>query len=217
MGQFVGNVQHPHGKNTEEERGKKCAFARIKIFRRPILTYTLLDTGNLSRCLLSEDIWKQLKLPLTPTRQKLRSADGSEMKVLGCASEFKFYFEGMKTPVEVTDALVVRGLTVPLNFSMAQIEKVGGVIDCSAAPRNVFRIKKEITPLLSVSTPYSKTSLDSRFDKILQEFQKGQATEAKLQGTSIRVHPPETVKMSVASPVIPSNLQKMLKPSPPPA
>ena len=199
-GQLVGNVQHPGDRNSGEEKGRKCAFARIKIFRRPILTFTLLDTGNLSRCLISEDIWKQLKLPLTPTRQKLRSADGSEMKVLGSAPEFKFYFENMKTPVEVTDALVVRGLTVPLNFSMAQIEKVGGVIDCSAAPRNVFRIKKEFTPLLSLSTPYSKTSLDSRFDKILQECKKGHVTEAKLNGTSIQVHPPIRARCLLPAP-----------------
>ena len=213
-GHVVNNVNHPVPHENKEDRGRKCAFARIKIFRRPILTYALLDTGNLSRCLLSEEIWQQLKLPLAPTRQKLRSADGSDMRVMGCAPPFKIYFEGMRTPVEITDALVVRGLTVPLNFSMSQIEKVKGIIDCTTSPDNKFRIKKESTPLLSISTPYSKASLDTRFNKILSEWKKENVTDARLQGKSVQVSPPSSKNMSTASPVIPPNLQKILHPSP---
>ena len=216
QGTVVNNVSAPlmKGKPAEKPNGSKSAFARIKIFRRPILTYCLLDTGNLSRCLLNEDIWSKLKFPLTQTKQKLRSADGSEMVVLGSIPSFKMYFEGMKTPIEIQDALVVRGLTVPLNFSMAQIEKIKGIIDCSAAPRNVLRIKGEATPLLSLSTPYSKASLDARFDKIINDWKSENAVSAKLQQKSIQVNPSSFKRMSAADPTIPPHLEPMVNPSP---
>ena len=215
QGTVVHNVNTPlmKEKSAEKTTVRKSIFARIKIFRRPILTYCLLDTGNLSRCLLNEDTWSKLKFPLIQTKQKLRSADGSEMVVLGSIPSFKMYFEGMKTPIEVQDALVVRGLTVPLNFSMAQIERIKGVIDCSAAPKNVLRVKGETTPLLSLSTPYSQASLDARFDKIINDWRSENAVSAKLQQKSVRINPSSSKKMSTADPAIPPHLESMINPS----
>ena len=197
-----------------KEREKKGMFARIKIAGRPILTYGILDSGNLNKCLLNEEIWRQLNLPLIPTRQKLVAANGTPMEVLGKAPPIQIQFENVDSAMEIADALIVKGLTVPLNISLSQIEKVRGVIDCSSPDFNIFYIRGKATPLFSVSTPYFSTSLDRRFHQIISAWKERDVIEIQPRDKSAQIFPPYPDKTStVMSPSLSGKFHSLLCPT----
>ena len=216
-GQVVANVREPPlqpnlaVENTNPTAGKRI-FVRTKLYRRPILSFGLVDTGNLSRCLVSEDLWNKVKAPLHQTNQRLRSADGSEMKVLGAARNFKIYLENVRKPVILEDPLVVSGLTVPLNISMSQLEKARACIDCSEFPKNVLRFPRQGTssPLYSLSTPYLSPSQDSRFHEVIENLLSQQVkTEVQLESRKINWAQADS-KVSHAYAVTPPGLEKLV-------
>ena len=201
----VQNVNAKASGESESRYGSRRIFCRIKLFRRPIMTYGLVDTGNLSRCLISENLWTRIKAPLTETRQRLRSADGSDMQVLGAINHFKIYMEEVSTPIEIVSPLVVRGLTVPINLGIDQIEAMKASIDCTRAPANVVRFLHGESPLYSLATPYLCPSKDPRFQSVINQL-KTLSTKVEIGGkqvpykatTSSISHAQETISPALA-------------------
>ena len=180
----VQNVNAKVSGESENKYGNRRIFCRVKLFRRPIMTYGLVDTGNLSRCLISENLWLRIKAPLKDTRQRLRSADGSDMQVLGAIDHFKIYLEEVSTPIEIVSPLVVRGLTVPINIGIDQIEAMKASIDCTRAPANVLRFLHEESPLYSLTTPYLCPSKDPRFQSVINQL-KTLSTKVEIGGKQV--------------------------------
>ena len=180
----VQNVNAKVNGESENKYGSRRIFCRIKLFRRPIMTYGLVDTGNLSRCLISENLWLKIKAPLKDTRQRLRSADGSDMRVLGTIDHFKIYMEEVAIPIEIVSPLVVRGLTVPINIGIDQLEAMRASIDCTRAPANVVRFLHGESPLYSLTTPYLCPSKDPRFQNVINQL-KTLSTKVEIGGKQV--------------------------------
>ena len=144
-------------------------FIRTKIFNRPILAYALIDSGNLSQTLISEQLYKKLKLPLLPTNIVLRSPNKSAINVLGAVPSFKIWLENIERAIEI-EPLVIKDLTYPINLGQAFLSRYQATLDFSRPP-GLFQINGQNTPLVSNKTPLMKPSLDIRFRKVQEAMQ----------------------------------------------
>ena len=106
------------------------------------------------------------------------------MRVLGTIDHFKIYMEEVSTPIEILSPLVVRGLTVPINLGIDQLEAMRASIDCTQAPANVVRFQHGESPLYSLATPYLCPSKDPRFQKVIDQL-KTLSTRVEIGGKQV--------------------------------
>ena len=91
-------------------------FIKLKIFRRPVLCYGLIDTGNLALSLINEDFAKRLKLPISPVKVRLRTPNANGVDVVGRVSDdLLLWIEHVNKPLRIRP-LVVKNLIYPLNI-----------------------------------------------------------------------------------------------------
>ena len=137
----------------------------MKVFRKNLLALALVDSGNLSTTLISEDFFKKLNLPLLSSNISLRSPNNrNDIKVLGATPPFSIFIEHVTRPLEL-EALVVKDLTYPLNLGRLFLEEHRAVLDYSQMPGSLI-LNGERASLVSKTTPLRKLSIDCRFQKL---------------------------------------------------
>ena len=158
-------------------------FVRVKLFRRSLLAYCLVDTGNLSYSLVSESLYSALKIPLSPSIHRLRSACGDHIEVLGEVSSLPLIFEGAKRPIHVRDLLVVRNLSVPVNLSLRFLYSQGVDVHCDpSGPKfKTLTTGPDTIPLFGLGRQFLSDSQDPRIQKMVDKLKQGGKNPVRVQ------------------------------------
>ena len=158
-------------------------FVRVKMFRRSLLAYGLIDTGNLSYSLVSESLYNSLKIPLSPSIHRLRSACGDHIEVLGEISSLPLIFEGAKRPIHVRDLLVVRNLSVPVNLSLRFLYSQGVDVHCDpSGPKfRTLTTGSDTIPLFGLGRQFLSNSQDPRIQKMVDKLKNKEQNPVRVQ------------------------------------
>ena len=147
-------------------------FVRYKIHRREILAYALIDTGNLSYSLLGEDLFNNINPPLIPSNQRLRSACGDRIEVLGCVKGLELKFEQAKKVIIIPECLVVKNLTVPMNLSLRFLYGQGCDLhfDWRKSGHKTLTTGNQTIPLIGTSQAFLADSKDPRLQLLIKRL-----------------------------------------------
>ena len=140
-------------------------FVKLKVFRRPVLCYGLIDTGNLALSLINEDFAKRLKLSISPVQVRLRTPNANGVDVVGRVSEdLLLWIEHLNKPLRIRP-LVVKNLIYPLNIGARALASHQMSIEfdlCGTALKVGDKRVLLSDPHTSLLTP----SYDSRFIQV---------------------------------------------------
>ena len=175
-------------------------FCRFKIARREILAYALIDTGNLSHSLIGENLFHRLKAPLVPSNQRLRSACGDRIEVLGCVKGVDLKFEQSKKVITIPNCLVVKNLTVPLNLSLRFMYHQGCSLhfDWRKPSHKTMTTGSQTIPLIGTSQAFLSDSKDPQLQLLIKKL-RNKEKEKRLvkipmeRKTVLATLPPEPV------------------------
>ena len=87
-------MDYVHNLTTRLAEAKRM-FVCVKFARKAIISLALVDLGNLSKTLISDNLAKLIGLKVTPVAVKLRAPDTQTIRVEGEA-DFAFFMEGVK-------------------------------------------------------------------------------------------------------------------------
>ena len=151
---------------TSRLQDSKRTFVRIKFVRRAVISMALVDSGNLSKTLISEKLAKILGLKITPINVNLRSPDQQTIQVLG-QTNISFYLEGVKKQFSQC-AYVIKDLSFPVNLGRLFLGDARAHLDFLAETLSFGRGEGAVA-LLDKSSRLGAPSLDTRFTPTLQD------------------------------------------------
>ena len=151
---------------TSRLQDSKRTFVRIKFVRRAVISLALVDSGNLSKTLLSEQLAKILGLKITPINVNLRAPDQQTIQVLG-QTNISFYLEGVKKQFSQC-AYVIKDLSFPVNLGRLFLGDARAHLDFLAETLSFGRGEGAVA-LLDKSSRLDAPSLDTRFTPTLQD------------------------------------------------
>ena len=158
-------ADYVHNLTTRLAKAKRM-FVRIKFVRKAIISLALVDTGNLSQTLISDNLAKLLGLKVTPVAVNLRAPDTQTIRVEGEAN-ISFFMEGVKREFQCK-AYVIKDLAFPINLGFSFLDYARAHIDFQTKVL-AFGRGEGVVGLLERNTHLDAPSLDIRFSTVIQD------------------------------------------------
>lgn len=130
-----------------------------------------MDSGNLFADLISEDLAKKLKLPISGSQKTVGTAAANgKVIILGRAQSFRLYLEGISEAVTI-NPYVVKDLAHPINLGQSFLRTHNADMSFRTEGTQI-RIKNSATLLSPSNIPLTKPTIDSRIKVVLDKLKE---------------------------------------------
>ena len=161
-------VEEVHFINSATDRN---SFVRIKIKNKDVMALALIDSGNLSKNLVSYDLAKTLGLAIKPSHVLLRAPNQSNIDVVGFVENINIFIEDIPSAIPIQKMLVIKNLSYPINLGRTFLSENKALLDFSASP-GYLKIQHKKIPLITGHSNLLTPSLDFRFRNLQEKLRK---------------------------------------------